>query len=449
MNTEQLLDPAFWQDKASELLALLVGWLTSPQFYAQVGAIIAAVILARIVARLLKNRVHWFHTPPKKKDRWFKIRTYIHAAADLLFPALCYLFLGIAVEAVAATVGTAWLVRLSRGVSVIYLLYSAINRFITNTVLRSALLYLGIPVATLQVFGWLDETIAFLDSLSFQAGNIRLSVYFLLKAAIVGGFFFWLGSISNRSGQNVIRSQSALDLPTQELFAKLFQIALFAALFVLLLQVLGLDLTALAIFGGALGVGIGFGLQQIASNFISGIILLIERTLTVGDFIELEDGRMGTMKELNMRSATLETFDGKEIMVPNEKFITNTFVNWTRDDPRQRYEVPFAVAYGTDLRSIPPMIEKAVSAHPGVLQEPEKPDCELRGFGQVGINFAVEFWIKGIDDGKNRISSDLLFIIWETLEENGVKVPVPQRVVRILEDAEEMKLVKKQASKSN
>ena len=290
------------------------------------------------------------------------------------------------------------------------------------------------------------NSIAFLDGISMQAGNIRISLYFLIKAALAGGFFFWLGSISNRSGQNAIRSQEALDRPTQELFAKLFQIALFAGIFVLLLQVLGLDLTALAVIGGAVGVGIGFGLQQIASNFISGIILLIERTLTVGDYIELEDGRAGIMKELNMRSATLETFDGKEIMVPNEKFITDVFVNWTRDDPRQRYEVEFSVAYDTDIRKVPDIITKAVLKHPGVLSEPEEPDCELRGFGDSGINFGLEFWIKGIDDGKNRISSDLLFIIWEALRDNDITIPFPQRDVRIVNDSPKLSIRKKPVS---
>ena len=300
------------------------------------------------------------------------------------------------------------------------------------------------------MFEYLDEFIAFLDGISMQAGNIRISLYFLIKAAIAGGFFFWLGSISNRSGQNAIRAQETLDRPTQELFAKLFQIALFAGIFVLLLQVLGLDLTALAVIGGAVGVGIGFGLQQIASNFISGIILLIERTLTVGDYIELEDGRAGIMKELNMRSATLETYrrqgdHGAERKIHHRRL----FVNWTRDDPRQRYEVEFSVAYDTDIRKVPEIIVDAVTKHPGVLTEPEAPDCELRGFGDSGINFGLEFWIKGIDDGKNRISSDLLFIIWETLRENDIKIPFPQREVRIVDDSPKLSIHKKPEAKKS
>ena len=442
---EQLMDATWWQENAAALFTKLTEWLSSPQFYAQVGAILACVALAWFLARALKKRVAWFAEPPQENERFFRARQYLHAASDLLFPALIYVLLGIAAEAVQAAVGANWLVLIARGISVIFLLYSAINRFITNPMLRTAAIWIGIPVATLQVFGWLDETIAFLDSVSFQAGNIRISLYFLIKAALAGGFFFWLGSISNRQGQTVIRSQEALDRPTKELFAKLFQILLFGVLFVLLLQVLGLDLTALAIFGGALGVGLGFGLQQIASNFISGIILLVERTLTVGDYIELSDGRAGTMKELNMRSATLETFDGKEIMVPNETFITDVFVNWTRDDPRQRYEIEFSVAYDTDIDRVPDLIVEAVSKHPGVLQKPEKPDCELRGFGDSGINFAVEFWIEGVDDGRNRISSDLLFIVWRTLRDNDISIPFPQREIRILDDKPKLAIRRKQA----
>lgn len=437
---QNLIDPQWWLERGNAAATKGAEWLLSPQFHAQLAAIAVSILLAWFLARFLRQRVSWFTAEPEQGTKWYRVRRYVLAASELLYPALIYIFLGFAAEGVQSAMGANWLVLIARGISIVFLLYSAINRFITNPMLRTAAIWFGIPVAALQVFGWLDDVIAFLDSVSFQAGNIRISLYFLIKAAIAGGFFFWLGSISNRQGQSAIRAQEALDIPTKELFAKLFQIVLFGILFVLLLQVLGLDLTALAIFGGALGVGLGFGLQQIAANFISGIILLIERSIHIGNFIELEDGRMGTLKELNMRSATLETFDGKEIMVPNEKFITGVFVNWTRDDPRQRYEVKFSVSYDTDIEKVPALIEAAVAAHPGVLAEPEAPDCELRGFGDSGIDFAVEFWISGVDDGRSRISSGVLFAIWRTLRDNGISIPYPQREIRIHGDGPRIEL---------
>ena len=133
-----------------------------------------------------------------------------------------------------------------------------------------------------------------------------------------------------------------------------------------------------------------------------------------------------------MRSSTLETFDGKEIMVPNEKFITTTFENWTRDDPRQRYEVDFSVAYDSDIHQVIRLVKDAVTAHPAVLKIPEAPDVELRGFGDSGVNLAAEFWCSGLDDGKNRFTADILLVIWDTLKANNISIPFPQREVRVL-----------------
>jgi small-conductance mechanosensitive channel len=422
------------------LLDTLVQWATSPQFYAQIGAIVIAVLLARIIAGQLRKRIPALREPVGEDHKYARWLNFAHSLRDLLFPVVAVFALAVAIQVCLATVGTAWLVRLAQSVSVIAVLYAAINRFITHSLVRTAAIYLGIPVATLQVFGWWDDTAAFLDSVSLEVGNIRLSLFFLLKAAVFGGILFWLGRISTTAGQRAIRSQKDLDKATKELFAKLFEIFLFIVVFILLLQILGLDLTALTVFGGAVGVGLGFGLQQIASNFISGIIILLERSIGVGDYIKLEDGRAGILKELNMRSSTLETFDGKEIMVPNEKFITTSFENWTRDDPRQRYEVEFSVAYESDLDEVVRVITEAVAAHPDVLSDPEAPDVELRGFGDSGINLAVEFWCNGLDDGKNRFSADILMVIWRTLKTHGISIPFPQREVRVLNDAPKLNI---------
>ncbi len=440
---EKYLEPEYWKETGWAVFEQAREWLTSPAFLAQVAAIVGAIFLALILARQLKKRVPWFANEPAE-GRFLKIRQWIYMGSDLLFSAAIYLLLGIAAVIVKAVFGADWLVLLARGASIIYLLYSATDRFVTHPMARTGIIWIGIPLATLQVFGYYDDAIALLDNIAVEMGNIRLSLLFLIKTAIAGGIFFWLGRVSNSTGQRVIRNHDALDKPTKELFAKLLQIALFGFLFIMLMQVLGLDLTALTVFGGAVGVGLGFGLQQIASNFISGLILLLERSLGVGDYIELEGGKQGILKELNMRSATLETFDGKEIMVPNEKFITSTFLNWTRDDPRQRYEVEFRVAYDTDLSKVPPVIEEAVRKHPSVLLEPEKPDCELRGFGENGVEFAVEFWVDGLDDGPNKFSSDVLFLVWEALRNNGFVIPPPRREIHVLSDGPVLNIAKKE-----
>jgi small-conductance mechanosensitive channel len=431
---------------ALNYLDILSGWATSPQFYAQVGAILAALLAARIAAGQLRKRVAFLREPVPDDHKFARWLNFAHSLRDLLFPILSVLALAIAIEIVQAAVGSAWLVRIAQSAGVIAVLYAAINRFITHFLVRTAAIYAGIPIATLQVFGWWDETVAFLDGVSLEVGNIRLSLYFLAKAAVFGGLLFWLGRISTTAGQRAIRNQKDLDKATKELFAKLFEIVLFIVVFILLLQILGLDLTALTVFGGAVGVGLGFGLQQIASNFISGIIILLERSIGVGDYIKLEDGRAGILKELNMRSSTLETFDGKEIMVPNEKFITTAFENWTRDDPRQRYEVEFSVSYDSDVEEVARLISAAVAAHPDVLSEPEKPDVELRGFGDSGINFAVEFWCKGLDDGKNRFTADILLVVWKTLKANNISIPFPQREVRLLGEGPKLNIRRKDAA---
>lgn len=428
MNVETL------EAEARRLFEVVSNWAVSPQFYAQLAAIAVAVVIASLVSALLKKRVGLLRDAPQP-GTLYALRNGLHATRSLLFPLCSVLLLAIAIQAAQATVGQAWLVTIAQGLGVIVLLYTAIKRFISNPFINALFRWVGIPVATLLVFGWLDETTAFLDGIAINVGNVKLSAYTLARVAIFGSVLFWLGRISSDAGQKAIRSRAPFNAGTREVFAKLFEIVLFLAIFLLLLNIIGLPLTALAVFGGALGVGLGFGLQQIASNFISGIIILLDRSITVGDYIELEDGRAGILRELNMRSSTLETFDGKDVVVPNEQFITTTFTNWTHKDTTQRYELEFSVAYNTDIRKVPVLIIESIRKHPQVLEEPEKPDCEIREFGDSGIVFGVEYWIDGIDDGKNRVGADLLMMIWETLRENKIEIPFPQREVRIIGDA--------------
>jgi small-conductance mechanosensitive channel len=417
--------------QAQHLLDILVGWLSSPQFYAQVIAIIAAVLIGRIAAKQILAKVFLFNTEPTE-GKLLRYRTLLYSMRDLLRPALVVVALAAASAVCDAGVGSSWLVRLASVAATISLLVAVIKRFVKHPIANAGARWIGLPVAAVYMFGYMPQLLNWLDTTALQAGNIRISLLAVIKAAVFGGIFFAIGRMSSNAGQKVIRDQQSVDIQTRELAAKALELIVFGIVFLLLFNVLGLDLSTLAVLGGAVGVGIGFGLQQIASNFISGIIILLERSIKVGDYIELEDGRTGLLREISMRSSRLETFDGKDIMVPNERFITTRFVNWTKSDPRQRYEVPFVVAYETDLHKIPSLIEKAVSSHETVLQVPEKVSCELKKFGDFGAHFSVKFWVNGIDDGPNNFTSDVHFLVWDALQNGGIKMATPHHQVAII-----------------
>lgn len=413
-------------------------WATSPAFYAQLGMIAGAVLLAWLVATVLRARVPQLHREPAP-GRMFYLRSLLYRLRLLVFPLLCVILLGIAVELADQAVAQSWLVRLAQGLAVIVLLYTVITRFISSPLIKGLAKWVGIPVATLQAFGWFDNVTAYLDDVSVSVGNIQLSLLAIARTLIFGALLFWVGRLSSDAGKQAIRNQATLDAGTREVFAKLFELALFVVIFMLLLQVMGINLTALAVFGGALGVGLGFGLQQIAANFISGIIILLDRSIAIGDHIELEDGRSGTLRELNMRNSVIESYDGKDIMVPNEQFITSSYINWTHKDPLQRYALNFQVAYSTDLDLLFDSVREICAEHPQVLSDDSlpielRPDAEIDGFGESGIDILVEFWMEGIDDGKNRVAADLRYSIWQSMKANGIEIPYPQREVRVLGD---------------
>jgi small-conductance mechanosensitive channel len=396
-------------------LEKLMGWLASPQFYAQVGAILAAVLIGRLVAGLLLKSL-WLLNAEPQDGKLIKYRTLLYSCRDLLRPALIVLALAVSASLCDVAIGTSWLARFGQRVALILLLHSLINRFLANPLLNASARWVGLPVAAVVVFGYFDDATAWLDSVALEAGNIRISLLALGKAAFFGGILFWLGRVSSDAGQRAIRQQETVDIQTRELAAKALQLAIFAIVALLLLNVLGLDLTALAVFSGALGVGLGFGLQQIASNFISGIIILIERSLKVGDLIELEDGRSGILKDINMRSSRLATSDGKDIMVPNERFITTRFVNWTQSDPRQRYDVNFTVNGASEIPKVKSLIERAVADCAGVLLEPEPPTCEIEKFNEYGVQFAARFWLTSSDGNESQVCSAAHLAIWQGLK---------------------------------
>lgn len=411
-------------------------WLTSPAFLVMVATVFLGYYFARLITKNLIKRIDFFREQPKQ-GKALRLKKIAWQLRDLIFPAVLIALYALAAPALQniPILGQNWLVKIAQGLAVVFLLYTAIKRFIKHPLVEKIVIWIAIPIAVLKVFGWYDEFQTFMqEDARLELGNISIPAWTVANIIIFGSILFWVGRISNTKGKEVIQKQESIDAGTREVFSKIFEMVLFGILFILLMNIAGINLGALVVLGGAIGLGLGFGLQQIAANFISGMILLLDRTLKIGDYVVLPDGREGHVAALNMRSATIETTDGKDIMVPNVKFIEDAYENWTHSDPRQRYEVYFSVAYDTNIDMLEDILIPAVSKHPSVLQEPETPDLELREFGDFGIKFAVEFWCDGIDDGENKFTSDLNFIIWRTLKKHGIEMPLPQREIRILKN---------------
>jgi small-conductance mechanosensitive channel len=365
------------------------------------------------------------------------VRKLAFRIGGILFPLLAIILLQISTKVGEGLTFTPWLIETALAIAVLLFFNSLIRVFVQHKFAASLFRWVGLPILFLHLLDFLPRVISALEEISLEAGNFSISAYGVSRVVIFGSFLFWLGRASSTFGKAVIKKQASLDVPTKEVLSKLFEVALFCIVTLLLLNVMGVNLTTLAVFSGAVGVGLGFGLQSIASNFISGIIILLDRSLTVGDFVELDDGQSGFVREFKMRYAVLETYDGKDILVPNEKFISSLIVNYTHKDPKQRYRVDFSVPYATDIRTMVEFIKVAVAGHEQVISGldvpfEERPDCEIDSFGDSGINMFVEFWMIGIDDGKNRVGGDLMLIILETLRENGIEIPFPQREVKIL-----------------
>ncbi|MBR9869124.1 MAG: mechanosensitive ion channel [Oceanospirillales bacterium] len=420
-----------------EVTVRSIAAFTDIETYSQIGIIIAIYFVAYVFAGRIRGFVGLLNKPPESfQDA--PVSRLIYRSGKLLFPIFAITLLKISLEFSQSVLQDGWVMKTALTIAILLFFNSFINLLITNAIAAKAFRWIGMPIVFFYAIGVLDDITHVLESVSIELGGIKLSAYGILRTLIFGSLLFWLGRISSSTGQAIIRQQQSFDFKTREIFAKLFEILIFFAILLLLLQLMGINLTALAVFGGAVGVGLGFGLQAIASNFVSVVIILIDRSVSIGDYIELDDGRTGFVTELNMRSTTLETYDGKDIVVPNEKFITNCFTNWSHKNTKQRYRVDFSVAYSTNVRSMVELIKEAVASHPQVLSGEkypleERPDCEIDSFGDSGINMFVEFWMEGVDDGKNRVGGDLLLTILETLQENGIEIPFPQRDVRIID----------------
>jgi small-conductance mechanosensitive channel len=417
---------------AIQALELLKSWALSPAAWLQFALLIAAYLIAVVAAARLRGTLRRVLTSPQAADTLFaRIRRGALRGLPLLLPLLAYLFTAIGESVVRSLYDSGAVIALGKRVFLFLAARTLVREIISDPLLKLLGRYVLIPIAAIYALGFLDLVVEKLNEMTVNLGNITFSVMSLVRGVIAGGILFWLGGWSNQQTSEFIQKQKEMRASLRQLLAKTVEFAIFGAAFLLLLNIMGINLSALAVIGGAIGVGLGFGLQKIASNFISGVILLVEGQATVGDYVELDGGEAGRIVKMTARAAILETFDGRWIVVPNEDFITTRVTNYSDGGSANRLEAPFSVSYDTDINKVPGIIEAAVATHPGILSAPYPPDCELRGFGESGIDFAVEFWVNGLDDGPNKYTSDVLFLIWNTLKDHGIEIPFPQRVVEL------------------
>lgn len=285
---------------------------------------------------------------------------------------------------------------------------------------------------SLGYVGYLQPIKAFLDSdeLAFHVGDIRFSVFLLVKAGLIIIILFWLVGIISELLEDRIRAINGIKTSNRALIIKAIQFVIYFTAILFTLGVLGIDLTALTVFSGAVGIGIGFGLQKIASNFISGIILLFEKSVEEGDLVGLSDGISGFVRGTGARYTLIETFEGHEVMVPNEDFITNRVTNWTFSNSRARIDLNIGVAYGSDLDKVSELIVEAAREHPRCSEAPAA-ECYLVDFGDSSVNFTLYFWVDDVVEGRIRPKSDVLFAIWRKFAANNIEIPFPQRDLHI------------------
>lgn len=284
-------------------------------------------------------------------------------------------------------------------------------------------------VAALNIMNWLKPTIKLMQEASFEIGDVKLSLLMITKSIFAFAVLLWVVRMLSGILQRSFNRARGLTPSQKVLFFKLSNIMLYITGGLVALKIVGLDLTALTVFSGALGLGIGFGLQKVFSNLISGIILLLDKSVKPGDVIAIS-GTYGWVNKLGARCVSVLTRDGKEHLIPNEILITEQVENWSYSNERIRIHIPIGVSYHSDLVKVREILLQAASEHPRVLKDP-RPNCLITGFGSSSVNHEIRCWISDPVEGIGNIQSDIYYRVWELFKEHGVEIPFQQQDVHL------------------
>jgi small-conductance mechanosensitive channel len=397
----------------------------------QVVIALAIFVLAQILAKLLAQRLNdWLRTRegwPKWRMRFavmirrrmrlilfvLMIWPIVWIMRELTWPSRSYL-LGI-----MAQLALAWLV------------ITIFTRLIGNAFLRVILRYAGWTWVTLSILGLTEETQQALQSAAIEIGEMRVSLWMVLQAAAVIAVLMFAARFVSVASAARIRQNEDISPSMRVLVIKFLQILLYGSALFIGLKATGVDLTGLAVLSGAIGVGLGFGLQKVVSNLVSGVIILLDKSIKPGDVISLGD-TFGWINSLGARYVSITTRDGKEYLIPNEDLITGQVVNWSHSNDFVRLDIHFGTSYGDDPHLVRRIAKEAAASVDRVLAS-TPPVCHIVGFGDSSVDYILRFWIRDPTGGLTNIRGNVYLALWDAFQENGISIPFPQREVKLME----------------
>lgn len=279
--------------------------------------------------------------------------------------------------------------------------------------------------------GWLSLVTDTLDAIGISIGdNKRLSLLGLIQLSLMLALFLLVAMWLSRQVEKRLRKSTVLDISMRVAVSKIFKFSIITIALLSALSSVGIDFTALTVFGGALGVGLGFGLQRIASNFVSGFILLFDRSIKPGDVITVGQN-FGWVEELNARYIVVRNREGVETLIPNETLVTTEVINWSFNDKKVRLKIPVQISYKDEPEQAMEIMRQAASHNERVLAFP-RPVCRLMEFGNYGINLELRIWIADPQNGVANVRSDINLRIWKVFKEEAITIPYPHQTIEFV-----------------
>ncbi|WP_411974399.1 mechanosensitive ion channel family protein [Sulfitobacter faviae] len=411
---ESILSPGWRQNQILILLALVA----------------LAWVLHRVSGVMLQNWV-------RSREGWSKWQLRVVVQVKRRLGLIWFALLAGLLYQVMQNVtwpSRSYLIGLAATLAAIYVGIAFAARLVRNRPLRRMVTWGLWIYATLYMLNVADDVALFLDGVALTVGEFRLSVLTILTALVVVGALLTMARLVSTTTAATIRKNEDISPSMQVLAVKGVQILLYGLAFFIGVRAVGIDLTGLAVLSGAIGVGLGFGLQKVVSNLVSGVIILLDKSIKPGDVISLGE-TFGWIQTLGARYASVVTRDGKEYLIPNEDLITGQVVNWSHSNDFVRLDIYFGTAYSDD----PHLVRKlAVEAAKGVdrVLSYKAPVCHIVGFGDSSVDYILRFWIKDPTGGLTNIRGNVYLALWDAFKEHGISIPFPQREVKVIEDSQ-------------